>query len=42
MGQRAALQIRLAPRGGPTEKGLALQATVQGTKFWPDDSLNGK
>jgi lipid-binding SYLF domain-containing protein len=23
-----------------TEKGLALQATVQGTKFWPDDSLN--
>jgi len=25
-----------------TEKGLALQATVQGTKFWPDDSLNGK
>ena len=25
-----------------TEKGLALQATVQGSKFWPDDSLNGK
>jgi lipid-binding SYLF domain-containing protein len=24
------------------EKGLALQATVQGTKFWPDDSLNAK
>jgi lipid-binding SYLF domain-containing protein len=25
-----------------TKAGLALQATVQGTKFWPDDSLNGK
>jgi len=25
-----------------TEEGLALQATVQGSKFWPDDSLNGK
>ena len=25
-----------------TEKGLALQATVSGTKFWPDDSLNEK
>ena len=25
-----------------TEKGLALQATVGGTKFWPDDSLNAK
>jgi len=25
-----------------TEKGLSLQATVGGTKFWPDDSLNGK
>jgi lipid-binding SYLF domain-containing protein len=24
-----------------TKAGLALQATVQGTKFWPDDSLNG-
>jgi lipid-binding SYLF domain-containing protein len=23
-----------------TEKGLALQATIGGTKFWPDDSLN--
>src|SRR5688572_17217656 len=25
-----------------TKAGLALQATVQGTKFWPDDSLNQK
>jgi len=25
-----------------SKAGLALQATVQGTKFWPDDSLNGK
>jgi lipid-binding SYLF domain-containing protein len=25
-----------------TKAGLALQATVQGTKFWPDDSLNAK
>ena len=24
-----------------TKAGLALQATVQGAKFWPDDSLNG-
>lgn len=23
-----------------TESGLALQATIQGTKFWPDDELN--
>ncbi len=23
-----------------TEKGLALQATVQGAKYWPDDKLN--
>ena len=25
-----------------TKAGLALQATVQGTKFWPDDSLNAE
>jgi lipid-binding SYLF domain-containing protein len=25
-----------------TKAGLALQATVMGTKFWPDDSLNEK
>jgi lipid-binding SYLF domain-containing protein len=25
-----------------SKAGLALQATVQGTKFWPDDSLNSK
>jgi len=25
-----------------SQAGLALQATVQGTKFWPDDSLNAK
>jgi hypothetical protein len=25
-----------------TKAGLALQTTVQGTKFWPDDSLNKK
>ena len=25
-----------------TKAGLALQATLMGTKFWPDDSLNGK
>ena len=25
-----------------TEKGLALQATIQGTKYWQDDVLNGK
>ena len=24
-----------------TEKGLALQATLQGTKYWQDDKLNG-
>ena len=25
-----------------TEKGFALQATLSGTKYWPDDELNGK
>lgn len=25
-----------------TENGLALQATLQGTKYWQDDDLNGK
>jgi lipid-binding SYLF domain-containing protein len=25
-----------------TENGLALQATIQGTKYWQDDVLNGK
>jgi len=24
-----------------TEKGFALQATASGTKYWPDDELNG-
>jgi lipid-binding SYLF domain-containing protein len=24
-----------------TESGLALQATIQGTKYWKDDELNG-
>lgn len=25
-----------------TEKGVAVQATMQGYKYWPDDELNGK
>ena len=24
-----------------TEKGVAVQATMQGYKYWPDDELNG-
>ena len=42
-GDAAALAIDVSPGVKLfqlTESGLALQATIQGTKYWKDDDLN--